>query len=100
MSPERKAQILAKATEWLLQQGITAVLLFCVLGYIAYALERVVPRHIDRQNEGRLKEIEKLTESSERQLNRISDSFDRDQERDETRYRDLMIRSLGFAPAN
>lgn len=72
MTQDTKYRIL----EWVFQQGVSTVLLCGILVFIAYAVLKVAPIHIDQIEQGYQRNAEILNKS----LERLADSHDRDRQ--------------------
>ena len=72
MTQDTKDRIL----EWVFQQGVSTVLLCGILVFIAYAVLKVAPIHIQQIEDGYQRNAEILNRS----LERLADSHDRDRE--------------------
>ena len=72
MTQDTKDRIL----EWVFQQGVSTVLLCGILVFIAYAVLKVAPIHIQQIEDGYQRNAEILNKS----LERLADSHDRDRE--------------------
>jgi hypothetical protein len=62
--------------EWLAAQGISTILLICILGFIGYGVVVLVPGHITQIQKGYEVNAETLSKS----LDKIAESHDRDRE--------------------
>jgi hypothetical protein len=62
--------------EWLASQGISTILLICILGFIGYGVVVLVPSHIAQIQRGYEVNAETLSNS----LEKIADSHDKDRE--------------------
>ena len=72
MTQDTKDRIL----EWVFQQGVSTVLLCGILLFIAYAVLKVAPIHIDQIEQGYQRNAEILNKS----LERLAESHDRDRQ--------------------
>jgi hypothetical protein len=61
---------------WLGQQGISTILLCCILGFIGYGIVVLVPTHLTMIQDG----YEKNAATLSRSLEKIADSHDKDRE--------------------
>ena len=90
MSDENSRRTLVERLgDWVLQQGVSTVLLFAILGLIywgmRYAMDVAVPRHLEQIRRGyeQLDQRQAERETVRQQHNdRILEAFERDQERD------------------
>ncbi len=71
---------------WLSEQGVSTVLLFGVLIGIGYVIIRVGPDVVSRIEASH----ERIEASQEKQIERVCNSFDANQDRDDRRYNDLL----------
>lgn len=62
--------------EWLAAQGISTILLICILGFIGYGVVVLVPSHITQIQKGYEVNAETLSNS----LEKIAESHDKDRE--------------------
>jgi hypothetical protein len=65
-----------KVLEWVFQQGVSTVLLCGILIFIAYAVLKVAPVHIDQIEQGYQRNAETLNKSIEKMM----DSHDKDRQ--------------------
>lgn len=93
-----------KTLDWLFNQGIAAVLLFCILGFLGYGTIYLVPDHLDQiqrgyqQNASEFKEgMETVATSNKEGMEAIADAHERGMERIASSHekdRDLFIQLL------
>lgn len=65
-----------KLIDWLFSQGVSTVLLFAILAFLAHGVVVLVPTHIKQIEEGYGRNAEMMSRS----LDKISDSHDRDRQ--------------------
>lgn len=65
-----------KLIEWIFQQGVSTVLLCGILVFIAYAVLKVAPVHIDQIEKGYQRNAEILNKS----IDKMMESHDRDRQ--------------------
>jgi hypothetical protein len=69
--------------EWLLQQGVSTILLCCILAFMGYGIIYMVPAHLEMIQSGFQKNAQELSRSIEM----LAASHDRD--------REMFLRMLG-----
>lgn len=96
MSPEVRRKLLEVSVNWLLQQGVSTVLLFLLLIGGGYFVRQEVPRYVEMI----LDTHRDIEADHTKQLELVEKSYERDQERDERRWLEMWQRQrLGIVPA-
>ena len=66
--------------QWAAQQGVPTILLFCILGFLAYSMVVLIPEVDKKRSEEIAERISALVERQNEAIVRIVDSHDKDRE--------------------
>jgi hypothetical protein len=66
--------------QWAAQQGVPTILLFCILGFLAYSMVVLIPEVDKKRSEEIAERISALVERQNEAIVRMVDSHDKDRE--------------------
>ena len=65
---------------WIAQQGVPTILLFCILGFLAYSMVVLIPEVDRKRSEEIAERVSALVERQNESLEKLVDSHDKDRE--------------------